>query len=88
MTKQDYKRFAKEGCAEYGIKVPMTHMVLLETGAACESIMGENVHFVDYVMFYDKRNGNTYQVMWGRRWYNREKDTLYQVDTCKNWFEY
>lgn len=79
----EYKRFAKEGCNDNGIKVNIKDMILLETGCTskgCLHFVGNREMYIDYVMFEDSKTGRQFQVRYGADYYDFEKGTLYAVD--------
>lgn len=83
MTKKEMtelKRFAKEALAANNIKMPMANMILLECGNHVESLFGDKITIIDYVMFEDKKTGKEYQCYWGAKHYNSELNTLYSVN--------
>lgn len=85
MTKNEmleYKRFAKEGCKENGIKVNIKDMVLLETGSGKGSLhfVGNKELYIDYVMFEDSKTKKQYQVRYGAKYYDEKTHSLYCVE--------
>lgn len=82
MTKREYaetKRAAKEAMTENGIYVPMTAMILLESGWTSDKVFDTEIKYCDYVMFEDKRTGTQYQCYYGPKHYNPDLDTLWAV---------
>lgn len=76
----ELKRFAKEALAAYNIKIPMTNMIILECASHVETLFGDKITVIDYVMFEDKKTGIEYQCYWGAKYYNPDLDTLYYVN--------
>lgn len=78
----EYKRFAKEGCKENGIKVNIKDMILLESGSGKGRLhfVGNKELYIDYVMFEDRKTGKQYQVYYGAKYYNEETCSLYCVE--------
>lgn len=82
MTKarqMEYKRFAKEACADCGIKANIKDMVLLETGSHTETIFGAIINVIDYVMFEDIKTGRQFQCTYGVDNYTDINRSLYFV---------
>lgn len=85
MTKREkleYKRFAKEGCKENGIKVSLKNMVLLETGSGEGRLhfVGNKELYISYVMFEDVKTKKQYQVYYGVKYYDEKTRSLYYVE--------
>lgn len=82
IEKLEYKRFAKKGCKENGIKVNIKDMILLESGSGegCLHFVGNRELYISYVMFEDGRTGKQYQVYYGAKYYNEKTHSLYCVE--------
>lgn len=81
IEKTEYKRFAKQGCNEHGIRVNIKDMVLLETasGSGRLHFVGNRKLYISYVMFEDSKTGIQYQVFYGANYYDDTTKSLYLV---------
>ena len=90
----EYKRFAKEGLKQNGIKVNIKDMDLLETSCSGEGrgalhFIGDtmNTLYIDYTMFEDRKSGKQYQVFYGVSYYisniKNGIDSLFYVSEYK-----
>ena len=90
MTKQqslNYKRFAKQGCKENGIKVNMKDMMLLESSSGFSDGLlffdGDEEHIISYVMFEDTKTSRQYCVRYGCKYFDYDRRTLFNVELYK-----
>lgn len=83
LEKTECKRFAKNGMATIGIKIPMKNIALLEMASGYKEgalhFAGNKEFYISYVMFEDRKTGRQFQISYSSKNYTDDNKSLFYV---------